>query len=127
MIETALRSILVNDDTVAALTTRCYPVMLPQNPTYPLILYTKISGERAHHLSGVSGHAHPRFQVEAWAETYTAAKTLAEAIREALDGYMGTDSGVEIGSCLIDSEHDIYEPELKVYRVLQDYMIWHEE
>jgi len=127
MIESAIRSILINDDTVKAITTRCYPVTIPQSPTYPLILYTKISGDRDHTLRGASGHAHPRFQIEAWSESYTGAKTLADAIRNALDDYTGTAAGTVIGSCLIDSERDIYESEIEVYRVAQDYFVWHEE
>jgi len=127
MIESAIRYILVNDDTVKAITTRCYPVALPQSPQYPLILYTKITGMRDHHLQGPSGHAHPRLQIESWGESYSGAKTLATAIREALDGYSGIVSGVSIGSILIDSERDIYEPELKIYRIVTDYFIWHEE
>jgi len=127
MIETALRYILINDATVKAITTRCYPVALPQSPTYPLILYTKITGMRDHTLRGASGHAHPRFQIEAWAKTYTGAKTLADAIRDALDDYTGTAAGTVIGSCLIDSEQDMYESEIEVYRVVSDWFIWHEE
>ena len=127
MIETAIHSILINDSTVKDITTRCYPVTIPQSPTYPLILYTKITGMRDHHLQGPNGRAHPRFQIEAWSKTYTEAKTLADAIREALDGYSGTAAGTKIGSCLIESEQDIYESEIEVYRVIQDYFIWHEE
>ena len=127
MIESALHYILVNDTTVKAITTRCYPVTIPQSPTYPLILYTKISGDRDHALRGASGHAHPRFQIEAWAETYTGAKTLADAIRNALDDYSGTAAGTVIHSCLIESERDTYESEIEIYRIMQDYMIWHEE
>ncbi|MDA3835853.1 MAG: DUF3168 domain-containing protein [Spirochaetales bacterium] len=127
MIESALRYILINDATVSAITTRCYPVMLPQYPVYPLILYTKISGDRDHHLQGPSGHAHPRFQVEAWSESYTGAKTLADAIRKALDGYSGTAAGTKIWSALIDSERDTFESVISVYRVISDWFVWHEE
>ena len=127
MIETAIRYILINDSTVKDITTRCYPVTIPQSPQYPLILYTKITGMRDHHLRGPSGHAHPRFQVEAWSKTYTEAKTLADAIREALDGYSGTASSTKIGSCLIDSEQDIYESEVEAFRVIMDFFVWHEE
>ena len=127
MIETAIRSILINDATVKDITTRCYPVTIPQSPTYPLILYTKITGMRDHHLQGPNGRAHPRFQIEAWSKTYTEAKTLADAIRKALDGYSGTASGTVIRSCLIESEQDIYESEIEVYRVTSDWFIWHEE
>jgi len=127
MIEKAIKYILVNDSTVKAITTRCYPVSIPQDPTYPLMLYTKISGPRDHHLTGPSGWAHPRFQAEAWATTYTGAKSLSEAIRGALDGYTGTAQSTEIGSCLLDSERDYYESEIKIYRIIQDYIIWHKE
>ena len=68
-IEKAIRSILVNDSTVKAITTRCYPGKIPQDPTYPLIVYYKGTGNRDHHLQGPAGLAHPRFQVEAWALT----------------------------------------------------------
>ena len=127
MIETAIRYILINDATVKAITTRCYPVTIPQSPTYPLILYTKITGMRDHTLRGASGHTHPRFQIEAWAKASTGVKTLADAIRNALDDYTGTASGTVIHSCLIDSERDAYESAIEVYRVIQDYFIWHEE
>jgi hypothetical protein len=127
MIESGLRTILINDSTISAITTRCYPVMIPQSPVYPLILYTKISGMRDHALEGPSGMAHPRFQIEAWAETYDEAKGLSEAIRSALDGYTGTSDSTYIGSCLLDSERDIYESEIDVFRILQDYIIWHNE
>lgn len=127
MIESAIRHILVNDATVKTLTTRIFPVTIPQDPIYPLILYTKISGSRDHILQGPSGFAHPRFQIDAWDESYTGAKSLANAIRKALDGYRGTVLDTRIGSCLIDSERDIYESEIKIYRVSQDYLIWCEE
>ena len=127
MIEAAIRSILINDATVKDITTRCYPVTIPQSPTYPLILYTKITGMRDHHLQGPNGRAHPRMQIESWAKTYTEAKTLADAIREALDGYSGTASSTKIGSCLIESERDDYQNEIDVHRVIQDYFTWHEE
>lgn len=126
-IEEAIHDILVADSSVKAITTRCYPSTLPQNPTYPLILYAKVTGERINDLSGPSGMAHPRFQIEAWAETYAAAKSLANAIRVCLNGYRGTSGTVRIGSFLIQSERDIYEPEAACHRVVMDYTIWHNE
>ena len=126
-IEKAIRSILVNDSTVKAITTRCYPGKIPQDPTYPLIVYYKVTGMRDHHLQGPSRLAHPRFQVEAWATTYDAAKTLANAIREALDGYKGTVGTVVIGSILIESERDVYEDAVSCHRVIMDFYCWHSE
>jgi len=124
-IEKAIRSILIADTTVKAITTRCYPGVIPQSPTYPLIVYYKVTGMRDHHLQGPSGLAHPRFQVEAWATTYDAAKALANAIREALDGYSGTQGTVVIGSILIESERDVYEDAVSCHRVIMDFFVWH--
>lgn len=126
-IEKAIRSILIADTAVKAITTRCYPGMIPQNPTYPLIAYFKVTGNRDHHLGGPSGLAHPRFQVEAWATTYDAAKALANAIREALDGYSGTQGTVVIGSILMESERDTYEDAVSCHRVIMDFYCWHSE
>lgn len=127
IIEEAIHDILVADITVAAITTRVYPVTLPQDPTYPLILYMKISGERFNTLTGASGMAHPGFQVEAWAETYTEAKSLAGAVRSCLNGYRGTSGAVRIGSCLLQSERDIYENEIDCHRVVMDFTVLHDE
>jgi hypothetical protein len=126
-IEKAIRSVLVADSAVKAITTRCYPATLPQDPTYPLILFSKVTGNRDHHLQGPSGLAHPRFQVEAWALTYDAAKALANAIRVALDGYAGTQGTVVIRSIIMDSERDFYEDAVSCHRVVMDFFTWHEE
>ena len=127
MIEQAIRYILVNDATVKAITTRIYPSTLPQNPIYPLILYIRISGYRDYTLMGPSGMAHPRFQIEAWAETYAAAKSLANAIRVCLNGYRGTSGTVRIGSFLIQSERDFFESEVQCHQIIMDFIVLHDE
>lgn len=126
-IEEAIHDIITLNSTVAAITTRCYPVTLPQSPMLPLVLYTKVTGERDHHLKGASGMAYPRFQVEAWANTYAGAKTLASAIRNALDDYHGTVGTVDIRSILIQSERDTYEDAVECHRVIMDFMVRHIE
>lgn len=126
-IEEAIHDILVADATVQDLTTRCYPSTLPQDPTYPLILYMRVYGARENALEGPVGMANPHFQIEAWAKTYAAAKALAKAVRNALNGYRGTSGLVRIGSFLIQSERDVYEPAVACHRIIMDYSIWHDE
>jgi len=125
-IEEAIVTTLKADSEVKGITTRVYPNSMPQSPTYPLIVYQKVSGYRPHHLGGVSGVARPRFQIEAWAATYTAAKSLAKAIREALDGTRYTSGTVTFYS-LIQGEFDNYEPNTETHRIIQDYTIRHNE
>ena len=127
IIEEAIRDILVADSAVKAITTRCYPGTIPQAPTYPFALYMKVTGARDHHLRGASGLATPRFQIEAWAETYAAAKALANAIKNALDDYSGTVGAVNVRSILILSERDFYEEAVKAHRIIMDFSVRHIE
>ena len=126
--EAAARAILLADGTVAGLvSTRIYPGKLPQIPTLPAVTYSRVDGPRVQSLVGSSGLAHPRLQIDCWAETYAGVKTLANAVRGAIDGYSGTISGTRVGGVLIDDEQDVYEPNVEFYRVSQDYIVWHDE
>ena len=122
IIESALRAIIIADNGVKAVTTRCYYNYIPQSPTYPLIVIQRVTGSRVHHLSGPSGAVRPRFQIEAWAETYSAAKGLANLIRAALDGKEYTEDGVKF-SCLSQAEIDGYEEAVNAHRIIQDYSV----
>jgi len=126
IIESALRAIIIADNGVKAVTTRCYYNYIPQSPTYPLIVIQRVTGSRVHHLSGPSGAVRPRFQIEAWAETYAAAKALANLIRVALDGKEYTQDGV-IFSCLSQAEIDGYEDAVNAHRIIQDYSVRYTE
>ena len=128
MIESALYSILTADSTVSGLiSTRVYPIKLPQSPTFPAVTYQRVSTPRVRSTTGPSGLAHPSIQIDCWAETYTGVKSLAEAAREAVDGYSGTVGGVAIAGIIVASENDFFEPEVEIYRVTMDITIWHEE
>ena len=126
--ETAVRAILAADGTVSGLvSSRIYPMKLPQGPTMPAITYSRVSGPRVETITGPSGLAHPRVQVDSWASTYAGVKALATAVRKALDGYRGTIASVRVGGIIMDGELDLYEPGVEEYRVTQDYVVWHDE
>ncbi|MFA5445044.1 MAG: DUF3168 domain-containing protein [Bacteroidales bacterium] len=129
MIEQAIRYILVNDTTVKAITTRCYPVKLPQSPVYPLMLYHAVGGIEEHALGGTTGKSRSRMQVEAWSNVSALeAKTLMKAISGALIDYVGTVAGVVIKSITAESRPiSGYEAGVEAYRYHRDFMIWHTE
>lgn len=106
---------------------RIYPDLLPQEPTYPCVSYQRISTYRYPVYHGPSGAAAPRFQIDSWAATYAGAKTLAAAVRVAMDAYHGSMSPMTVGVCEIVNETDVYDEEARVYRVIQDYRILHNE
>ena len=115
----------------AAVTTagaRIYPVTLPAEPTFPAIVYTRVSTVRYRVLStGFSHLARPRFQFICWAERYEDAKILANEIIAELDSYSGSVSGEVIQSSFADQESDFYEPTRKIYGVLVEFLIAHTE
>lgn len=72
--------------------TRTYLERIPQGATLPCLTYQRISTPRllTHDTSGGAGTAHPRFQFDAWAATYSSAKAITDALRAALNGFKGT-------------------------------------
>lgn len=117
-----------NANVSGVVSSRIYPVKLPQAWTLPAITYQRISTPRAHIMSGLSGRARPRFQIDCWADDYGTVKDLAIKVGGCLDGFKGdlnTESNV--GGIILDSERDIYEDEIDVYRVLMEFIIPHFE
>jgi len=131
IIEEVLYAYLTNCAGLTALVgDRIYPIILPQKISFPAVTYQRISGIREYSQSGPSGLAHPRFQFSCWAKKYQEAKAIAEQVRLALDGYkgmMGGPDGVRVDAVYIEDDHDIYDPETKIYHIALDVVIWHEE
>jgi len=98
---------------------RIYPLLLPQSPTFPAVVYLRVSGLRVQSHDGDSALQHPRFQFSCWAETYTEALAVAEQVRTALQG--ATTAGVGI----YETAHDFYDAETGWYHIPVDITIWH--
>jgi hypothetical protein len=81
----ATRTKLIGTVAVAAIVgTRIYPDHLPQGATMPAAVYHVVSGTDEVDLAGMSGVAHSRVQIDAYADTRTSANLLALTIRDAL-------------------------------------------
>lgn len=111
---------------------RVYPVVLPEKPTYPAITYRQIDSTRLQGPHSDPGVATVRVQVTAFAESFDAAKALAEQIRLALERYgtaiTGTDiAGVTVYDITIGSDADSYIPELDLFAISTDFSVTHQE
>ena len=94
-IETALYSYLKDFAGLYALvSTRIYPLILPQNPTLPAVAYQQISGPRVHAMGNDPGITYPRYQFSCWGSTPASAAAVAQQIRLAFENYSGTMGGV---------------------------------
>jgi hypothetical protein len=138
--EAALVSILTtgSPNPVAALvSTRVYPDVLPQTPTFPAIRYTRISTARSQfrvlsRAGGKATRAQPRFQVDAYALTRAQANAVADAVREVLDGYSGTAASFTIDQAAVEDEGADLEEGVgpggaPVYRARLDFFISYAE
>jgi hypothetical protein len=132
-IEAALRALMIaNTDVLAIVSTRIYPNLAPQNATFPLIIFQRIASVHDSYMLSASGFVSVNIQVDAYAETYSESKELADAIRVALHGYGGNAySGAKVlnlQSCILESERDGFDnpdggKESGVYRVIQEYAV----
>lgn len=135
----ALVHYLRNAAGVAALVSaRIYPGRAPSSANLsdgPYIIYMNVSRTRERHMGGGSGLALARYQLDAWAASYTEARALADAVRAALDNVQDEDMGaagstVHVDSAVLDNENDVFgEPtdggQRAPSRVSLDFLIWH--
>lgn len=107
--EAALVSILTSGspNPVAALVgTRVYALQLPQNPTFPAMVYTRISTPRSQYrtLDGRANYASPRFQLDCWATDFGVVMELGQAVYGLLEGYAGISAGLSVDYISTDDE-----------------------
>lgn len=128
-ISSALRTRLINFAGISTLiSARVYPAPIPQNPTYPLVTYQKISGPRDYVMGNQSGLVRARFQLDTWAETYGECEALADQVRLALSNYSGTSDTITIDWIALDNEQGpLYDDDADLQRCIQDYMIDYRE
>ncbi len=133
MSEAAIVAILKATAAVTAIvSSRIYAVDLPQNPTLPAIVYSRISGMRVSSMTGASGLARPRYQIDVFAYDYTTAKNLVRQVQLALEGKRGTYGGVNVQGILFDGDHDMNDDEEEnlvsdQHRVMMEFTVWHNE
>jgi len=101
---------------------RVYPVKLPQVTTaaFPAVTYQRVSADRVYSFTAYCNLENPKMQIDSWATSFEDVKVLADKVRLAMD------SATAFASILI-SDQDLYEDEIEVYRVSQDFSIWNHD
>lgn len=94
------------------------PEVQIQNATFPYIVYRRLASKVNNTLDG---NGNPRinntlFEVTSWAQSYAAAVALAAQVAAAMQGWTVQN--------VLQSEHDDYEADVKLYRVIQTYSAW---
>ena len=126
-IEEALQAYLSSKTEITNIVSdRIYPILLPQDSTYPALTYFKISGSVQHDVD----IAYPWFQISSWAETYAEVKALAVVVKEVMQRYkgvMGGGSGIKVPQIVFENELDLYDSETGIYHIPADYKIIYRE
>lgn len=132
-LEEAIYGQLVGNATVGGLvSTRVYPLMIPQEVALPAIAYQRISGMRALAHDGEVGFAEARVQFTCQAESYDGAKDLARGVRLCLAGFNGVmggsaAKGVRVQGVRTENEMDGWGMVAGHWTVRLDMMFWYLE
>jgi hypothetical protein len=120
-IASLLQARLANDEDVEALvSTRVYPLLLPQKPVYEAITYQRISSSGQ---DGTSDRKESRWQINCWAEHAGQAYALAGAVKASLEEWHEVDETPGVSWARVVNELDDYDDESKVYRIIVDVIL----
>ena len=119
-IESLVYGRLTSYSGITAITTRAYPLLLPQSPTYEALTYQKISNTEQ---KGTSTLKDARFQLNCWAASYGEAHALATEVKAAFEEWHDLDQIPGVNFARVVGETDEYDDDTKVYRVIIDVML----
>lgn len=129
-----VRTYLLTKSTISGVVgTRIYANKLPEkNVTYPCIVMALVTQLPQHHLQGGAGYAESRVQLDVYSTTAAARDSLAEALRDELQGYSGAMGSSTVSSCVCRSIRDLYEEpidasDVGLYRNSSDYWMRHSQ
>ena len=138
MIVQAIVNLLKADTDVAAIVgAHVYARLMPDAPTFPNIVVTKVSGQGSYDLQGDIGLEASRVQVDVYdISGYAACVALKTAVRRRLSGYRGPapgdGGGCSLQSVLVINDLDIAEPSSeragpRLWRRMIEFEIWSRE
>ena len=120
MIETELYTALTADTTIYAVTSsRIYPLLMPQDPTFPAITYERISSNKVNGLDGYLDMDNAHIMLNIWATRYDTAKELAEDVHDRMNKTTAFRS-------ILVNDLDGYDIDTGLYVVSQDYSCWNQ-
>lgn len=131
--DNAIRTVLMLSPDVAMLVgTKIHPVMASSSTALPFITYRRGGIQRQQTLQNPAGVPRVSYEVQVYAATYEAARTVADAVRQTLDGYAGTIDNTVIHQCSLENEVDDFVALAgadmpPAYQITLTYDVWWQE
>ena len=100
---------------------------------FPRITFAVISDIPEHDMDGAAGIGNALVQIDVWAITSPNRRTIANAVKNAMDGIIGgTMGGLNVGCVLMKNERNTEEKpenasEANLFRASMDFEIWKTE
>ena len=94
-----------------------FPMIANDGQSTPYITYQNILNKPVVAMAGNIPVNNTRIQIDCYAATYAAVRALAESIQSAMQSAPFVN--------VPQQTRDIYESEVKFYRVMMDYSIWY--
>lgn len=118
MVENYIFQHLSTSATVTALVSnRIYPLKAPQNPTYPFIVYQRVSCSPEYGVDGFHNLSNVTIQFDCYATNHSGVRSLSSALHTVMQ--------TATFKNILENDMDFVEPDLDSgYRVVQDYSIW---
>jgi hypothetical protein len=105
--EAVLRAALVADATMAGLVgTKIYPLAADTEATLPWVTWRRTAIRRQPTLAGPMGVPIVTIEFTVFAATYESARTVADRMRQVLDGYTGTADNTTVRQTSLEDESD---------------------
>lgn len=99
-----------------------HPLRIPPGPTFPLIVYQRVSSPELH----VADYVEARYQFSCWAETHPEAEDTALALRTRLEGFHGSLGATHVRSLVVNRIDD-YDQLTGLWRVILDAKLFYRE
>jgi len=88
---------------------KVFPMLAPTGTALPLVVYQRVGVQRDQSLMGPIGVPVITIQLTSYDTSYTSVKSIARAVRLAVDGWTGTTAGVTIQRTTLQTEADNVE------------------
>ena len=125
MVEALIAKLLATSGITALVSSRIRPGMRAQTDAAPVIVVNTISGGRKYNMAGEANIREARVQIDCYATTWLAAKTIARAVILTLSGVGFTQGAYTFQGSFLDAERDGFEDaDPKLFRTSLDFRVW---
>ena len=112
---------------VAIVGTKRFPSFVPIATVLPFIRYGVVATTRTRAAASNPGLVNVLFQIDCFGDTYIAAKTLANAVRVAIERKAGTYASVTVQDVYFENEIDALVPALVTPYIIAEYRMYLKE